>query len=519
MRNLGLLIKNDFLIILGNLQGKKNRTSTLFASGILVVLLALIVACYTYTSNGIFLTMGVEMGLFNVCLFQGLSTGVTLILLLDVMRVSTTNSTSDADLLLSLPIKKRDIVLAKTISKYLFDLIFVIAFLVPYFVLYQVYTGFSVMFTVWSAFISLTLPLASVGLGYIFSFILSKLFNKYKFASLLKSLMVIIITVGAIVLLTTSANSASLATAQTLKEYFSSQPITYTLLKILINSSFTSVLIYIAMLLPLITIGLILYGVNFGKTLASYKSKNKELKFNKPKSSYANLLKKELLQYISCPAYLINTIVGPILMLIFPIVLLFAEEYAQIFELLAFAPHMVAGICALVLCCASSTTTITASSISLEAKQLWILKSTPIKPFKILTAKALLQMVVVTPAIIISGTLCTIILKLTLIDLAIILLLPIFANILYSYTGLLINLWLPNLDWDDEVKVVKQSMAVSITMLANIIISLLPVALYFILPNSSILSLAFVSAMLFSLLASLMLYLTKTVGVKLFNQL
>ena len=177
MSELKILLKNNFNIMLGSLQGKKNRKSNI--SMFLLLLLGAIglLSLYSLQAWSMFDGLG-SLGLQDVCLFHGLTTALTVMVIIGVMRVAGKTKGSDTELLLSLPLKKINIILSKIVNKYFFDLIFSIILLLPYIVIYQIYSGFSIYITLMGCLVILMLPLLSVGISYICDFIISRLFNK-----------------------------------------------------------------------------------------------------------------------------------------------------------------------------------------------------------------------------------------------------------------------------------------------------------------------------------------------------
>ena len=85
--------------------------------------------------------------------------------------------------------------------------------------------------------------------------------------------------------------------------------------------------------------------------------------------------------------------------------------------------------------------------------------------------------------------------------------------------GVLINLWLPMLEWDDETKVVKQSMAVLIAMFGGMAVALIPLLLYYLIDGASILLLFGISSAILIVLTVVTVVLLFTIGVKRFQNL
>lgn len=219
-----------------------------------------------------------KLGLEKLCVFHAILTTLAVICIIGIMRTSANQKTNDADFLLSLPIKKRDIVISKTINNCLFDFFFAFTLFVPFLALYQVYEGFNVQATLLGTLFVLLCPLLSVGISYICNFAVSRLFNKIKFDGLLKSFAIMLLFVAIMALLLLKTCTYGTVDYANLDAYFADRPITNTVLNSLFAPSAANVLVVIlGTTLPFI-LGLYLYSINFGKTFTSYAAKSKALK-------------------------------------------------------------------------------------------------------------------------------------------------------------------------------------------------------------------------------------------------
>jgi ABC-2 type transport system permease protein len=139
-------------------------------------------------------------------------------------------------------------------------------------------------------------------------------------------------------------------------------------------------------------------------------------------------------------------------------------------------------------CFFSSTMVITAPSISLEGKNLWLIRSMPIEPKKILYAKLLVHEIYTSPALLFFAIAVTVIFKTSFVFLIGAILMTQVFNFMLGIFGLLINLRFPRLDYISEVQVIKQSASVGISMLCGMGFSLLVIILSmissFIMPSA-----------------------------------
>ncbi len=174
----------------------------------------------------------------------------------------------------------------------------------------------------------------------------------------------------------------------------------------------------------------------------------------KETSVLSALYKKEFKRYFSSSVYVINTIIGPTMGVLFSGALLFVdtEKITDILpasDLVSLTPFLLAIIfCIMTASCVS---------ISMEGQTFWIIKSLPLTTKNILDSKILMNVLLVLPFYVISQVLLTLALKPGLLSLLWQLIIPMLMLIFSFVYGITINLHFPVLNWENEVNVVKQS--------------------------------------------------------------
>ena len=178
------------------------------------------------------------------------------------------------------------------------------------------------------------------------------------------------------------------------------------------------------------------------------------------------ILRKELRRFIGTPVYLTNMGVGLIMVAgITVAAIIFRGSVLQILDELEFSTSAyVLIICAMMLFL-SSTVCISAPSVSLEGKSLWILKTLPIQPVRILQGKLLTHMLLTVPLFFLCGGILAAVFGCTALEIllcaAVSAVLPAFIGVLGLWAGLQ---W-PKLDYVSEVYPCKQSAAVTVAVL------------------------------------------------------
>ena len=109
-----------------------------------------------------------------------------------------------------------------------------------------------------------------------------------------------------------------------------------------------------------------------------------------------------------------------------------------------------------------SMMTTTSVSISMEGKTAWILQSLPLSRKQILDGKILFQLCLYAPFYVVAVLVCIIALQPTAMEVLGLIFVPAVICLFAAVFGITVNLWLPRLNWESEVSVVKQSAAAAI---------------------------------------------------------
>ncbi|MBE6927495.1 MAG: hypothetical protein E7467_03245 [Ruminococcaceae bacterium] len=212
----------------------------------------------------------------------------------------------------------------------------------------------------------------------------------------------------------------------------------------------------------------------FSGNRSSHKKNTRELTY-RCRSILRTLYKRELARFLSCPVYLLNCGLGMILMVAVAVYLAIQGNKLLVYlPLLPLTEAELAFAAALLLCTFGAMCCLTAASISLEGKTLWLLRSAPIDARKILLSKLLFHLSLTAPVLLAVSIVVSIVLRASAGSWVILLLIPQVGNFLCATLGLASNLRFPKFDWTNEAVPVKQSAPVGITMLTMM---LLPIAL------------------------------------------
>ena len=190
----------------------------------------------------------------------------------------------------------------------------------------------------------------------------------------------------------------------------------------------------------------------------------------KTTSVLGTLYKREWKRYFASSIYVQNTIVGPVMALIFAGAVLGVglDTVQQTMEI----PIDISGCVPILLAGIFAVMTTTCTSISMEGKEWWIVKSLPIRTKDLLDGKLLFGLSLYLPFWAVAEILLIIAMKPGFMDLVWLILLPLILIVFSQVFGLTMNLKMPVFDWENEIQIVKQSASAALGGLGGFVIIL-----------------------------------------------
>ena len=242
-----------------------------------------------------------------------------------------------------------------------------------------------------------------------------------------------------------------------------------------------------------------------------------------------SLIKKEINTFFKIPVFIINA--GFALVLFIVAIIIILIKFDSLINILTTNEiglgltkesilNNISIYILILISITSYTTSITNSVISLEGKNINILKSLPIKVKTILMSKVLSALTITTPVLIIGNILLFIKFKINIFNSLLLLILSILIPLVSHFIGIIVNLKYPKFDFENSAEVVKQSassfIALMINMILLIISFIITTNIIDIINSSLILLLSTIVYIIIDIL--LYLYLIN-IGVKEFNKL
>lgn len=434
----------------------------------------------------------------------------------------------DNELLLSMPIPPSQILASRVLLILITNMLFGMFVLLPAFVVYcinvPVTAGMIVIFIISYLLISLFSTALTAACGWLIAIISSRLRHK----NLISTILALGLFGGYMYfnfsLNTMSANliAKGAEISQALATAF---PIGYLFGVAVTKSSLISLLV-LAMwgIIPFAIIYSLL-SKSFLKIATTKRGEAKIIyreKALKTSSVRTALIRKELGRFFSLPMYILNCSLGAFMAIFFAVALLVKRDaiLVPLGAMPFYSSSKIALMLCGVLCFMVSMNDITAPSISLEAKTLWILKSFPISARDVFFAKVAASLIVTAPPIFIASVITVTVLKTSALMGLLFILTPLVLQVLISLFGLVLNLKLPRFEWISEIVAIKQSGSVMAAVFGGIAIVAIPTAIYFFFGSTLLPELFILFTMLyFAALAFLLYMFLKNKGEAIFNSL
>lgn len=394
----------------------------------------------------------------------------------------------DNDLLLSMPIPVRDLLVSRLLGVYLMGTMYSVIVILPAVIVNLVVNGFSLKVL----FGSLVLVLAVTVIVFVLSCALGLLVAKISLKLKNKSAITTVFSLVFLALYYYAYSNAFrllqsvIQNVQTIGEkvkgaayplYIFGKTGEGDLLSLAITVLFSAAILFATYIL--MERSFLKIATSSAKTARrKYREKRAKLK-----SADAALFSKELSRFLSSPTYMLNCGLGVVFLFAAGVAVLIKGSYlVNLFvQEMGFGSELVAVLAVLVLCAMTAMNDITAASVSLEGKTIWLSRSLPVSAWQALRAKLYLHILLTgIPALFCSGCLCAV-LRPSFAMAAFIVITPLLFTALFAAFGLALNLKIPNLNWTSETAAVKQSFSVLITLFSGWILPLAFGVIYYLL--------------------------------------
>lgn len=478
------LIKKEFASFFGKLlfrnkisgkSGKKNPAATI-ALFVILLLFVYLVLCFAFF--GLFVVFATAVLENDSVWFFGafaalLGTAFSLIGSIFATQTQLYDA-NDNDLLLSLPIPTPYILISRIIPLYAYNLFFVSAVLVPAFLAYMMFVNFSLSCIVSWVMLIITISFVSLAICCLIGRLTAGLTARFKNNSLMSIALTLVLFVLYIVFVASTESILDSiineldALTDVFKKYLPTLYWTglaldgnliWLVVTFLINAAIVACVFW---LLSTSYIKIVTDNKSFGR-----KNSDKTIAARE-KSILSSLLYKEWKRFIGSAVYFINCSIGALFLLVATIALIVnASEFSELVNLFDDVRILIPPVVFVAAAIMTSMNCVSAASISLEGKSLWLIKTLPVKTFDILKAKLILHFLVSAPLATIFIITAGIITSLDALSITLLCIAVIGFVLVCGAMGLRRNIKNPDFDWTNESQPVKQSINVLLCMLVS----------------------------------------------------
>lgn len=398
------------------------------------------------------------------------------------------------DILCSLPVSQTAIVVSRFARMYVENLLLTLLVMVPGMAVYGVMVKPVVSFYFIGVVVTVFVPLIPMTIATFLGALVTAIASRMKHKSLVSAVLSVGIVVGVMAgtsQMTTLEENFSVEMLQNMSEILTQTiegiyPPAIWLGNAMVNGN---ILICVACVLggfAAFAVTMALISANFHEICRRLYSTNAKHDYKmeqlKKTSVLGTLYKREAKRYFASSIYVQNTIVGPVLAVVFAVAILgvgldtMQQAMGIPLDIAGCVPFLLAGI--------FSMMTTTCTSISLEGKEWWIVESLPIKTKDLLDSKLLFGLSLFLPFWFVAEVLLIIALRPGVMDLVWLVVVPLILIVFSQVFGLTINLKMPVFDWESEMTVVKQSASSAIGGLGGFVIILVCIVPVLFVPEA-----------------------------------
>lgn len=452
-------------------QKKKRSTGMIILFALLYIyVFAVICGMMGMTFFGLaapYHAMGLDWLYFSMAGLMGLAMAV-------IGSVFTTQSqlydAKDNDLLLSMPIPPKAILLSRMVPLLALNLLFAGLVIFPAIVVYATVIGFSLLGVLLQllCLIAVTLLAQSIAclLGWFLHLLLSKL-NKS-----LASMLYMILFLGIYFYVYSQASqilNAMAANGQAIAGTLQAWAWPMYAMGSGCLGSFPLLLAFLAIVAAIFGVVYLVLSVTFLHTATMRRNAKKRRTLDwgsaKASSPIEAIIGKEFRKFLGCPVYLTNEGLGIVLIIALPILgIVFRDQVYNILNLLGMSKPIVPLIICALLAYTISTVCISTPSVSLEGKNIWILKSMPLSGKQILTGKLRFHCRMAIPVSVLASVVLAAAYSCSLLECLLTALVTGLLAFLCGVLGMVSGLKWARLDYISEAYPCKQSVSILVTM-------------------------------------------------------
>lgn len=436
----------------------------------------------------------------------------------------------DNEMLLSMPIEPKEILLSRIVSLYIMATLYASCVWLPVCLNGWIHGANSIVSIVFEILLVFVIGLLSTALSCIIGYVFALINNASKNRALVTVLSSVLL-LGVYYVTMFRLESIFATFVQKSSEVANSISSWGMIFVVLAKAAQGDLINFVLFTLISIVVFVLVYYV-LSKTFISISTRgnnvvktNGKIKYATKSDSKSALFKKELKRFTSSPAYMLNTALGVVFVLALAVMaVLKSNDINEILVPLSkelpiindFLPLVILVSIMMVI----SINCISTPSISLEGNKFWILKSLPINPMDVFDAKERLHVLINGIPSLISIIVLGLCFKINTNILILISFILILFIIQQALIGLIFGVLRPNFTWTNETQPIKQSLNMLFVMLIGWLIIIAIGGGYYLLRNKIQISLyCEILVVVMYVITYLLRKWLMTKGVKVYNNL
>lgn len=470
-------MRDVFLICRAKLLGGFKRGR--FRMALYALLAVVVLAAVTLLEGGILYGM-IETGIQQYYPLILLGSGLLFSLFSSVyMAESQLVSAKDHDIVVSLPVSRMTVALSRLLGVYCVNLLSQLAIFLPGGVLWAVMTRPEWTFYAVYPLMMLSAQLIPLALGSLLGLVIARIaswFKSTRVFTLLLSTVGLLLYMG--VMFTLRMDELDwLHIGDALQRWVFRLYPPIRLFQAGMTGSPAQGLLFVALSAAVVAGFAAIYARYYLRIHALMMARRAGKRFRmarqKGSSVMGALFMREVRRYFASNVYVFNTGFGLILsvaMLIYlkiqtPEALFLLLDMPFISPIVELAlPFLVAFLL--------GTVCTTGASISLEGKNLWLLRTLPVNARQIVAAKVLLNLALGVPFLIVDGLLMRWMFRPDPMGTLLLFATPLLVMLFTALLGMLVNLKFYRLDWQSEAEIVKRSFSAGLPVMVSMLLTL-----------------------------------------------
>lgn len=283
MNNIFKLVSNYFRMFFAKIFKNSKRKLATYTIAIIVLIVGLVFSFIFTLLSYYNISNAIKLEVPEIAIYSFATTMIMFAFVLIITESGNNMKATDEELLLSLPINKRDIVISKILYYLLFDFLLVLIVLFPSYILYYVMVkGTSFIFVLRGLLQLIALTLFASGISGILSCLLILATKKFKYSKVIQTVfnMALIITFAIVylgfMLVSQNVSYASKIYDLAIMQFFKN---------FMLYGGITNYLIICIIPIALFSISVIIRSKSLGKNITTYHSKKIECNYTPSKVS------------------------------------------------------------------------------------------------------------------------------------------------------------------------------------------------------------------------------------------